>query len=151
VQVIEPRVLDRLAPGYAETARDLYGPLLAEGAMLLGVPLPGAWYDLSSPALYLASQMRLLEQGFADTRQGSCIDPSARIDAQARIQNAVIGPGCVIGALARVEESVLWKDVRVGEAARVARSIVTDRVRVRRGARLRSAIALPRRRARLLD
>jgi NDP-sugar pyrophosphorylase family protein len=149
VQLIEPRILDRLTPGYAETARDLYGPLLEEGALLLGVPLAGPWYDLSSPPLYLASQMELLEQGFGATRQGCCIDPSARIGSGARIRSAVIGARCVIGARAVVAESVLWKGVRVGARARVERSIATDRVRLRAGAALRSAIALPRRRLRL--
>jgi len=146
IQVIEPGILDRLPPGYAETARDLYGPLIAEGAPLLGVPLAGPWYDLSSPSLYLVSQMELLKRGFAGAREGLCVDPSARIGQGVVIRRSVIGAGCVVAPGAVVRDSVLWQGVRVGEGARVERAIVTDRVRVPRGAALRSVIAFPRRR-----
>lgn len=146
VQVIEPRILDRLPPGYAETARDLYGPLIAEGAPLYGVPLEGPWYDLSSPSLYLVSQMELLEKGFAGAREGLCIDPSARIGEGVVIRRSVIGARCVVAPGAVVRDSVLWQGVRVGAGARVERAIVTDRVRVPEGAALRSVIAFPRRR-----
>lgn len=149
IQVIEPRILDRLKPGYAETARDLYGPLIAEGAPLIGVPLEGPWYDLSSPSLYLVSQMELLEKGFAGARGALCIDPSARIGKGVVIRRSVIGARCVLGPGAVVRDSVLWQGVRVGAGARVERAIVTDRVRVPRGAALRSVIALPRRRTSL--
>lgn len=149
VQVIDPGILDRLPSGYAETARDLYGPLIAEGARLLGVPLEGRWYDLSSPRLYLVSQMELLDQGFAGARSGPCIDPSARIDRGALVQHAVIGARCVVGRRAVVRNSVLWQGVSVGEGARVDTSIVTDRVRVPAGAKLRSMIVMPRRQTRL--
>ena len=149
VQVIDPSILDRLPSGYAETARDLYGPLISEGAALLGVPLEGPWYDLSSPRLYLVSQMELLDQGLAGARSGSCIDPSARIDRGALVQHAVIGARCVVGRRAVVRNSVLWQGVSVGEGARVDRSILTDRVRIPAGSALRSMIVMPRRQTRL--
>jgi mannose-1-phosphate guanylyltransferase len=149
VHVIEPRILERLAPGYAETARDLYGPLLEEGALLLGVPLPGAWYDLGSPPLYLASQMHLLDQGFAKAPDGSCLAASAHVGPGARIDRAVIGPRCTIGAGALVVDSVLWSGVRIGAGARVSRSILTDRVRIGDDESVRGEVVLPRSRSRL--
>ena len=149
IQLIEPRILDRLQPGYAETARDLYGPLIALGAPLLGVPLEGPWYDLGTPSLYLVSQMELLETGFAGARDGLCIDPSARIGKGVVIRRSVIGARCVVAPGAVVRDSVLWQGVRVGEGARVERAIVTDRVRVPEGAALRSVIAFPQKRTRL--
>ena len=149
VQVVEPRILERLRRGYAETARDLYGPLLADGGLLLGVPLRGPWYDLSSPSLYLESQMQLLERGFAGARKRLCVHESARVDERATLARAEVGAGCVIGRGAVVKDSVLWGRVRVEAGARVERSIVTDGVRVRAARPLRRAVAIGRRRARL--
>lgn len=145
VQVIDPRILARLRPGYAETARDLYGPLIAEGGLLLGVPLRGPWYDLSSPYLYLASQMELLGQGFGSARGGVCIHPSARIESGAVVRRAVIGARCVIGKGASVRDSVLWEGVRVGSGARVLRSILTSRTGVAPSESVLDALAMPRR------
>jgi NDP-sugar pyrophosphorylase family protein len=142
IQVVEPRLIDRLPPGRAETARDLYGPLIREGAHLLGVPLRGQWYDLSSPPLYLASQMELLRQGFADARRRLCVATDVRLGRGARVRRSVVGPGCEIEAGAVVEDSVLWRKVRVGPGAVVRRSIVTDGVRIPPGARLVGAVRL---------
>jgi NDP-sugar pyrophosphorylase family protein len=149
IHVIEPSILDRLTPGYAETARDLYGPLIAEGGLVAGVPLRGPWYDLSSPALYLESQMQLLENGFAGARARRLVDPSARVERGARLERCVIGAGCVIETGALVKDSVLWDGVRVESGARVERAIVTDRVRVRAGRPLVDAIATLGRRTRM--
>lgn len=145
VQVLEPRLLDRLPPGYAETARDLYGPLLAEGGRVVGVPHGGAWYDLSSPPLYLALQMHLLQARSAEGRADACIHQAARVHASARVRRAVVGAGCEVGPLARVEDSVLWERVEVGPGARVRRCVVTDRVRVAAGERLRGMLLMARR------
>lgn len=149
VQVIEPRILERLRPGYAETARDLYGPLIEDGGLVVGVPLRGPWYDLGSPALYLESQMQLLENGFAGARARRLVDPSARVDRAARLQRSVIGPGCAIEKGALVKDSVLWRGVHVLADARVERAIVTDRVRVSAARPLLNQIATRGRRSRL--
>jgi NDP-sugar pyrophosphorylase family protein len=133
IQVLEPRILERLAPGPAEVARDLYGPLIREGALLLGVPLAGPWYDLSSPQLYLASQMQLLGRGFGNARRRLCLDPSARVGGGAAIKRSVIGPGCRVGPRATIADAVLWRGVQVGPGARVLRSVLTDGVRVAAG------------------
>jgi NDP-sugar pyrophosphorylase family protein len=56
VQVIDPALLERLGPGPADSVRDLYAPLVRAGADVRGVRVKGAWYDLGTPAAYLASQ-----------------------------------------------------------------------------------------------
>lgn len=145
IQVLEPRLLEGVPRGYAETARDLYGPLIDSGGHVAGVVLEGPWYDLSSPPLYLASQMDLLQQGFGNSRGGVCVHPSARIHPSARVRGSVIGAGSSVGAGARVEGSVLWERVRVGAGARVRRSILTDRVLVESGDALAGVIAMPSR------
>jgi NDP-sugar pyrophosphorylase family protein len=149
VQVLEPRILERLRPGYAETARDLYGPLIAEGGFLLGVPLDGPWYDLGNPTLYLESQMQLLRRGRAGAARRGLLDPRARVAGDARVLRSVVAEGCVIGARALVADSVLWRRARVAAGARVEGSIVTDGSRVTEARPLRHAIAIGRRRIRL--
>jgi NDP-sugar pyrophosphorylase family protein len=132
VHVIEPALLDRLPPGPSDSVRDLYVPLIAEGAPLLGVRVRGAWYDLGSPRLYLAAQASLLAAGFGGPR-GSLVDGSARIGPGARVGRSVIGPGSHVGAGASVVESVLWDGVVVGARATVRRSILASGVRVAAG------------------
>lgn len=143
IQVLDPLVLDRLKPGYAETARDLYGPLIAEGELLLGVPLRGPWYDLSSPSLYLASQGALLARGFGGARS-RLVAPDAHVAASARVRRSVVGRRARLGAGARVRDSVLWEDVVVGEGASVDGSILARGVVIPAGASVRGQIVLRR-------
>ncbi len=60
VHVLDPRLLERLPPGPSDSVRDLYVPLLAEGAHLAGVRCAGAWYDFGRPSLYRDAQLRML-------------------------------------------------------------------------------------------
>jgi len=140
VQLLDPALLDGLPAVYSESPRDLYGPLIAAGARIFGVHLEGAWYDLSSPPLYLSSQMQLLQQGFGNTRDGVCVAATARIGRGARIRNAVIGDGSRIGRDAVVQDSILWKGARVGEGARVEASLLASGAVVRKGERVRGRI-----------
>jgi len=140
VQALDPSLLDALPRGRSETARDLWAPLLRAGAYVRGVRVRTPWYDLSSPPLYLASQLSLLRRGFRGAR-GRLVAPTARIDPRARVTRSVIGDGARIEAGAVVQDSVLWEGVRVAERARVIGSIVADGVRVARGEALRGAVA----------
>ena len=127
VHVLDPALLDRLPGGPSDSVRDLYVPLLAEGAPLLGVRMKGAWYDLGTPALYLQAQTAMLA---AKGRLRSVVDPSARVSPSARIVGSVIGSGCQIGPGASVIGSVLWDGVSVGERASVRGSILASGTRV---------------------
>ena len=144
VHVIDPAILDRLPPGPSDTVRDLYAPLVGEGETILGVRMRGPWFDIGSPALYLASQRALLAAGFGGARKGVLVHPDARIALGARVSRSVIGPGSVIGAGARVTGSILWDGVTVGEGARVAGSILATGTRVAPGDRYENALATRR-------
>jgi NDP-sugar pyrophosphorylase family protein len=139
VHVLEGSILERLPRGASDSVRDLYVPLLAEGAPLLGVRTKGAWYDLGTPALYLAAQASLLAAGRGDAT-GSCVDASAYVAAGARIVRSVIGPGCRVEAGASVVGSVLWERVAVGEGSQVQGSILADGVRVAPGGQVSGRI-----------
>jgi NDP-sugar pyrophosphorylase family protein len=139
VHVMDPSLLDRLPEGPSDTVRQLYAPLVAEGALLLGVRLGGAWYDLGRPSLYRDVQLRLLPG--RDWRR-SLVDRRAQTGG-ARIVRSVVGAGARVGASARVERSILWDGAVVEPGARVRGTIVATGGLVRRGERAVGVIVLP--------
>jgi NDP-sugar pyrophosphorylase family protein len=130
VQVVDPACLERLPPGASDMIAELYVPLLAAGEKLMGVRVPGPWFDLSDPARYLESHSALLRLGAGSIRQRRLIDRSARIDPSARVVRSVVGERVVIGAGASVRDSVLWSDVTVGSGAGIRGCIVANGVTV---------------------
>lgn len=138
VHVLEPRLLERLPPGPSDSVRDLYMPLLAEGAHLAGVRCAGAWYDFGRPALYRDAQLRML-RGRGQVLVGS----GARVAPAAAVRRSVLGARSRVAKYARVERSVLWEGAVVEAGARVLGSIVTTASVVRAGERARGVIVLP--------
>lgn len=150
VQVLDPAILDRLPQGPSETVRDLYAPLLARGERLLGLRVPGPWYDLGSPAAYIASQLSMLRSGFRGLgRRRGLVDPSARVADGARVFRSIVGAGAVVESGASVVGSVVWDGVVVGRGAVVDGSILAGGVRIGAGESVRRVVAIPRRRTRL--
>jgi mannose-1-phosphate guanylyltransferase len=137
VHVMAPGLLERLPEGASDSVRDLYIPLLAEGAQLLGVRTRGAWYDLGRPSLYLAAQLRLLPGG------RPLIDRTARVSSRARVRRSVVGAGAQVGTAARIERSVVWEGAAIGAGALVAGAIVASGAAVREGERAERVIVLP--------
>jgi NDP-sugar pyrophosphorylase family protein len=136
VHVLDPALLERLPEGVSDSVRDLYIPLLAQGAYLHGVRSRGAWYDFGRPSLYRDAQLRLLPGG------RSLVDPRARVAATADLRRSVVGRGARIGA-ARVERSVLWDGAIVDGGARVSGAILTTGAVVRSGERAERVAVLP--------
>jgi NDP-sugar pyrophosphorylase family protein len=142
IHVMDPAILDRLPLGPSDTVRDLYAPLIAEGQPIAGVRLKGAWYDLGSPQLYLASHRSLLARGFRGLARGSLVDPGAIVHPGARLVAAVVGKGCVVGEGAEVRGSVLWEGVKVASGARVRDSIMATGTSVGSGQQVTSAVVM---------
>ncbi len=140
IHVLAPALLERLPTGVSDSVRDLYAPLVKEGGRILGVPLPGAWYDLGSPGLYLAAQQTLLRKKTVGDKRHSLVHPEAVIHSQATVESSVVGPGCHVGAHARLTGSVLWKSVRVGAGARIGNSILADGVKVGVGEKIEAMV-----------
>jgi mannose-1-phosphate guanylyltransferase len=138
VHVVDPALFDRLPEGASDSVRDLYVPLLAEGAHLRGVRVRGAWYDLGRPSLYRDAQLRLLRG-----RDAALVERGARVGATARVRRSVVGARARVAAGARVDRSVLWDGSVVEDAARVSRAIVVTGGVVRRGERADGVIVLP--------
>jgi len=139
VHVLDPALLERLPRGASDSVRDLYVPLVAEGARILGVRVRGAWYDLGRPSLYLSAQIRRLRGG------GSLVHPSARIEAGARVRTSVVGAGARVAAGAVVESSVLWEGAAVEAGARVRGSILLTGATIGTGQRADDRVVLSRR------
>jgi len=140
VHVLDPALLDRLPEGPSDSVRDLYVPLLAEGAHLHGVRLGGAWYDFGRPSLYRDAQLRLIP---GCGRDRVLVDRRARVSATARVRRSVVGARSRVGAGARVERSVLWDGAVVETRALVAGAIVTTGGVVRAGERARDVVVMP--------
>jgi NDP-sugar pyrophosphorylase family protein len=138
--VLDPQLLERLPEGVSDSVRDLYLPLLGEGAYLAGVRYAGTWYDFGRPALYRDAQLRMLR---SHGRRQLLVGSGARIAPTALVSRSVLGGRSQVAAGARVEHSVLWERARVERGARVARAIVTADARVRAGERAEDVIVMP--------
>jgi NDP-sugar pyrophosphorylase family protein len=145
VHVMEPALLDRLREGPSDSVRDLYIPMLGEGARLRAVRTEGTWYDFGDPSLYLRSHASLLASGMRGFRsRRRLVHATAIVARTARIERSVVGAGCVIGPGARVSGSVLWDRVAVREGARVEDSIAASRVTIEAGEHEKDVILVPR-------
>jgi mannose-1-phosphate guanylyltransferase len=139
VHVMDPALLERLPEGPSDSVRDLYIPLLGEGAHLKGMRTRGAWYDFGRPSLYRDAQLHLLP---GSGRGRFLVDGRARVAATARLSRCVVGAARV-GAGARVTRSVLWDGAVVEAGGRVEGAVVATGGVVRAGERARNAIVLP--------
>jgi NDP-sugar pyrophosphorylase family protein len=142
VHVLDPALLDRLPAGPSSIVNELYAPLIEEGALIEGVRVSGAWYDLGRPRLYRDVQLRALA-GKRDPR--GLVDPAAQVSRRARVKDAVVGAGAEVGEGARVRRSVLWERARVEKDARVEGCVVVDGGVVRTSESARGVIVLPER------
>jgi mannose-1-phosphate guanylyltransferase len=149
--VLEPNVLEHVAPGRAVSIeRDVF-PRLADEGSVFGLALDGYWLDVGTPESYLQAHRDVLERSFP-TEVGDAlgadftlVDASARVDPGARLvppvyvgpgavveagaragSLAVLGAGARVGAGAIVESSVLGADATVGSHAVLVGSVVGD-------------------------
>jgi NDP-sugar pyrophosphorylase family protein len=140
VHVLEAELLERLPRGHSDSVRDLYWPLLAEGALLQGLRLRGTWYDLGAPPLYRAAHLDLLKRGFGGVSHGMLVAGSAQVASDAHLRATVVGAACRIATGARVSGSVLWERVTIGAGAAVSDSILASGVRIAAGAQVASCV-----------
>jgi len=149
--VLEPNVLEHVAPGRAVSIeRDVF-PRLADEGSVFGLALDGYWLDVGTPESYLQAHRDVLERSFP-TEVGDAlgadftlVDASARVDPGARLvppvyvgpgaiveagaragSLAVLGAGASVGAGAIVESSVLGAGATVGSHAVLVGSVVGD-------------------------
>ena len=125
--VLEPSVLDRIAPDRrVSIERETFPAMVATGS-LYAMHSETYWLDAGTPATYLQAQLDLIDGSRGDE---SAIASSAEIDTSARVELSVIGRDVVIGNGATVVGSVLMDGVTVGPGVRIHDSVIGHRSRI---------------------
>ncbi|HEY4596691.1 MAG TPA: sugar phosphate nucleotidyltransferase, partial [Thermoanaerobaculia bacterium] len=87
--VFSPDLLDRVGPGRSDIVRDLYVPMLAEGAVIDSVLDGGLWHDMGTPQRFLEG---VLDWARADWPERlwrrSWISPEASLEAGAKVRRS---------------------------------------------------------------
>jgi mannose-1-phosphate guanylyltransferase len=161
--VLEPDVLELVAPDRSVSIeRDVFPRLAGDGAVY-GLALDGYWLDVGTPESYLQAHRDVLERSFA-TEVGDAlgsdftlVDPSAEVDSGARLvppvyvgpgavvehgaragSLAVVGAGARLGAGALVENAVLGAGVTIGSGTAIVGSVVGDHAAIAADCELRN-------------
>lgn len=160
--VLEPSVLDLIAPsGRTSIERVVFPALAAEGS-LFAAASDAYWLDTGTPAQYLAAHRDLLSgvrgtvphpqaRPVAGTGSGtawvigdpelqgdvggdSLVGDSATVLRGASVDGSTVGAGCTVAAGARITRSVLLAGSAIGEGAVVEDSIIGPGAAVGAGA-----------------
>lgn len=125
---LAPELLERLPEGRSDIVAALYEPMLAAGEPIAAVATSRPWFDLGTPARYLAAA---LAWGLAGRpRQGALVLPEAEVDATARLRRSVVERGARIGAGSRLLGTLVMPGAQVGAGARLTETIVGPHVEV---------------------
>ncbi|MEU9889884.1 mannose-1-phosphate guanyltransferase [Sphaerisporangium sp. NPDC051011] len=149
VYIMEPEVLDEVAPGTAvDWSGDVFPKLLARGAPLYGYVASGYWEDVGTHESYLKAQadalsgrVRLDADGF-ELSPGVWVAEGASVDPDAILKGPLyIGGYAKVEAGAELREyTVLGDNVVVKEGAFLHRAVVHDNVYIGPSAHLRGCV-----------
>lgn len=111
--VLEPSVIERIAPGAKVNIERVTFPAMVADGRLFARPDPAWWLDVGTPARYLeanahyAGAPTVVESGATihpdATVVDSVIGAGAVVEAGAVVRGSIVGTGAVVGAGARVE------------------------------------------------
>ena len=159
MQVVDPRVLDRIPPNcFSMTTTDVYPALLERQEAVYGYRYTGYWVDIGVPERYLQAHWDLLDGALGDawcqrlpvgsravvrpddalgTAPGVTLTPPVVLGPDVELAPgvclgpyAVLGAGCRLATRAVVRDSVLWERVQVGEGAHVQGCVLAAGVHV---------------------
>jgi mannose-1-phosphate guanylyltransferase len=120
-----PELLARVGPGKSDIVRDLYTPMLAEGAVIDSMVDAGLWHDMGTPQRFLEGALDWAHADWPERLwRRSWISPEASLGAGARVRRSAIEPGAKVGEGARIERSVLLPGARIGKGCVVRETIV---------------------------
>ncbi|MEO3812621.1 mannose-1-phosphate guanyltransferase [Sphaerisporangium sp. B11E5] len=149
VYVMEPEVLDEVAPGVpVDWSGDVFPKLLERGAPLYGYVASGYWEDVGTHESYLKAQadalsgrVRLDPDGF-ELSPGVWVAEGASVDPEAVLKGPLyIGGYAKVEAGAELREyTVLGDNVVVKEGAFLHRAVVHDNVYIGPSANLRGCV-----------
>lgn len=135
IHVLEPRVFEFLpAQGFSCINNQAYTAMLNRGLDVAAYFHGGFWYDLGTPASYLAANLSLLSGRVRPPQldplegaepEGVLLGRNVRVGAGARLGPEVaVGDNCVIGDDARVSRSVIWAGEEIAPGVSLDRKIV---------------------------
>lgn len=142
--VLEPEVLDLVAPDRAVSIECEVFPALVEEGTLYALPLPGYWLDVGTPDSYLQAHFDLLNRrGGIDVDSTAEIGPEtvlvpplqvgsgAQIQREARIGPCVaLGANSQIGRRGSVRFSAVLADAQIAAGTRITYTIVAPELGV---------------------
>ncbi len=117
---LDPRLLERLPPGFSDSMDDLFSPFLAEGGRMGSLVTWKPWHDLGTPERYLDALLDLAARGDAREWRGE----DAQVAPSAQLRRVVVERGVRVGTGAQVEETALLPRASVGEGCRLLRVVV---------------------------
>jgi mannose-1-phosphate guanylyltransferase len=123
--VLEPSVLDAVPSDRKVSIERETFPGLVERGTLFAMQSDAYWIDAGTPAAYLEANLDLLDGVRGAFEVG--IDPTARIDPDAKVSRSMIGPGAVIAAGSEVVDTVVMAGTRIGTGSRIERSLIGAR------------------------
>jgi NDP-sugar pyrophosphorylase family protein len=122
--VISPRILERLVEGPGDIIRDLYQPLLQEGALIQSLTTGRRWHDLGTPDRYLEAGLDQLRSRLPWKKRRSHISPLAELSSDAIVQGSIVEAGAWIGEGVKIARSILMPGARVATGSRIQDSIL---------------------------
>ncbi|MCD0449941.1 mannose-1-phosphate guanyltransferase [Actinocorallia sp. API 0066] len=149
IYVMEPEVLERVAPGESvDWSSDVFPQLLAEGAPLFGYVADCYWEDVGTHESYLKAQADMLSGKVDVEIPGFEVSPGVWIAEGAEVDpGAVLKGPLYVGDYAKVEAgaelreyTVLGSNVVVKEGAFLHRAVVHDNVFVGPSTNLRGCV-----------
>jgi mannose-1-phosphate guanylyltransferase len=132
--VLEPEVLDRIAPEGPVSIERVTFPALAAEGRLFGYEVDTYWVDAGTPATYLQAQLDVI-----DGRRGEAlpaIASSASVAAGAEVQHSVLMAGVTVADGATVSDSVVLPGATIRAGARVCNAVVGPGYDVGEGVRV---------------
>jgi NDP-sugar pyrophosphorylase family protein len=131
VSVWSPQIFARIPSGKKVSFIPVLAEWIGAGGRIGGViSQEGRWWNLGSPAEYLAVHRTLSEERWRPDYVPPSgwpirIAPEASVDPSAQVRGcSSIGAGCRIGASAIVEDSILWPGAQIASHSRLNRCIV---------------------------
>lgn len=128
----------------ADWVRDLYIPLLREGAHIEGMVTAEPWNDLGTPSRYLDAVLERVRLHPFAASTGSWVASGAQVADGCRLQGTVVERGGRLEFGGTLRECLVMEGAAVGQRADLTRVIVGPGVRVPEGEVLEECVLTPK-------
>ncbi len=140
--ILSPALLNGLEIRPSGIVRDLYAPMLADGAPIEGILSRQPWHDLGTPGRYLEGVLHP-PRGRWWKSEPSWTSPEARIDENAKVENSVIENGVQVAAGCDIRRSLLLPGSRLAPDCRIEEAIVNFGTTLLPGTTVRRRLVTP--------